>query len=758
MGIGVNLSSEMQMRLKSLFIIIIAILSIFLMQVEMMAGENHETMRPSTEDDQSTPTNIWAMRLAEGVEPEIIAQKHGLEYVGPVGTLKGYHLFRLPSKKARTFEDQALRRDPEILWLEQQYERKRFKRLPADPLFHDQWHLNNSGQSGGTSGMDANVIPAWRSGFLGNDVQIAIVDDGLQHEHPDFQGNYASEDSWNFNDNIPDPSPTDSRDNHGTRVGGVAAARDDGLTCGVGVAYRASLSGIRLIAGPITDFMEAQALIYNYHNNHIFNNSWGPLDDGERLDGPGTLTRLALEDGVTNGRDGLGSIYVWAAGNGLSNNDNVNYDGYANSRYTIAVGAVDHNGKQARYSEPGAAMLITAPSSGDRAKITTTDLLMPYGDTCTSSFGGTSSSAPLVSGIIALMLQANPSLSWRDVQHILVNSAIRNDPQDEDWNQNGAGKWINHKYGFGMVDAARASNLASTWTGSGTTRSFDSGVISVNQPIPDDNPAGVLSSFNVSRDLIVEHVEVIFTATHPWRGDLEIALTSPNGTRSILAEKRWDYNPDYPGWKFMSVRQWGEPSEGIWTLQVADLWEDFSGTFDSWQLILHGTEPKETGSLQVIIEPEKARAEGAQWRRSGTNTWRNSQDTEINVASGTHTVEFTIIPGWNTQSNKNVTIVSEETFELNVTYCENNTQHPISVSSADSNGAVKGQNKYLHNTQVTLKAIPGRGYIFSHWSENGLIVQGARATYTFRATSNRNLVAHFRRVNLPGMLHLLLGK
>lgn len=746
------------MRLKLLFIIIIAILLIFLVQVEMMAGENHETMRPSTEDDQSTPTNIWAMRLAEGVDPESMAQKHGLEYVGPVGTLRGYHLFRLPAPKARTFENEALRRDPEILWMEQQHERKRFKRLPADPLFNDQWHLNNSGQSGGTSGMDANIIPAWNSGFLGNGVQIAIVDDGLQHAHPDFLDNFATEDSWNFNDNISDPSPTDSRDNHGTRVGGVAAARDDGSTCGVGAAYRASLSGIRLIAGPITDSMEAQALTYNYYSNHIFNNSWGPLDDGERLEGPGTLTRLALEDGATNGRDGLGSIYVWAAGNGLVNNDNVNYDGYANSRYTIAVGAVDHNGKQARYSEPGAAMLITAPSSGDRATITTTDLLMPYGDTCTSSFGGTSSSAPLVSGIIALMLQANPTLSWRDVQHILVNSAVRNDPQDQDWSQNGAGKWINHKYGFGMVDAAQSVNLGSTWSGSNISRSFDSGVIFVNQPISDNNPAGISSSFTVSRDLIVEHVEVIFTATHPWRGDLEIALTSPNGTRSMLAEKRWDSNPDYPGWKFMSVRKWGEYSEGTWTLQVADLWEDFSGTFDSWQLILHGTEPKETGSLQVIIEPEKARAEGAQWRRICTDTWRNSQDTEINVPAGDHMVEFTIIPGWNTQNNENVTIVSDKTFKLNVMYLENNTQYPISVSSADSNGRVEGENKYLHNTLVTLKAIPDAGYVFSHWTENGLNVKGAKATYTFRATSNRNLVAHFRKVHLHGMLHILLGK
>ena len=66
------------------------------------------------------------------------------------------------------------------------------------------------------------------------------------------------------------------------------------------------------------------------------------------------------------GRGGLGNIYTWAAGNGLTNDDNVNYDGYANSRYTIAVGAIDHNGNQSFYSEPGSPMLVTSYSNGGR--------------------------------------------------------------------------------------------------------------------------------------------------------------------------------------------------------------------------------------------------------------------------------------------------------------------------------------------------------------------------------------------------------
>ena len=96
-------------------------------------------------------------------------------------------------------------------------------------------------------------------------------------------------------------------------------------------------------------------------------------------------------------------------------------------------------------------------------------------------------------------------------------------------------------------------------------------------------------SVHIPRDFKVEHVQVIFTATHPYRGDLEITLTSPDGPPSILAQKHADSNPDYPGWTFLSVRHWGESSQGG-TLQVADAWEMDTGTFDSWQLILHGAE------------------------------------------------------------------------------------------------------------------------------------------------------------------------
>jgi subtilisin family serine protease len=551
---------------------------------------------------------MWAIRLGAGSDARGFARRHGLKYIKPLGILEGFHLVRLPAAAARGFDPSRLRSLPSVQWIERQYRRMRFKRQPIDPLFENQWHLENTGQSGGTAGVDVNAVPAWNLGLSGGGVQIAVVDDGLAHTHPDLCGNYRAEDSWDFNGDDPDPAPDPSRDVHGTAAAGVAAAAANG-SCGVGSAWGAGLSGIRLIAAPTTDAEEALALTYNVNHNDIYSCSWGPQDDGRRLEGPGELTRTALAAGVQEGRRGLGSIYVWAAGNGASRLDNVNYDGYANSRFTIAVGAVDHNGVKADYSEPGASMLVTAPSSGAGAGITTTDLAGGYGynagGDCTDQFGGTSSSAPLVAGVVSLMLEENPGLTWRDVQHILVRAAVKTDPDEDGWVQNGAGFWVNHNYGFGLVDAERAVSLASSWEGAAGAVSFDSGEIRVDAPVPADDWAA--DTFYVGESIQLEHVAVFFSASHSYRGDLAVVLTSPDGTESILAESRLDDNADYDGWKFTSVRHWGEGSRGVWTLAVIDEYpQEDSGTWESWRLVLNGTEqesvPLSPGIRMLLLD------------------------------------------------------------------------------------------------------------------------------------------------------------
>jgi subtilisin-like proprotein convertase family protein/REP element-mobilizing transposase RayT len=584
-------------------------------------------------------TDTWAVQISPGTDPDQLALQMGAQNLGQIGSLTNYYLFRIPgSASEATAMADVFAASSQVVSFEQQVARQQNKRVITDPVYLDQWHLAS-----------ANVEPAWNAGFTGTGVTIAVVDDGLQHTHPDLSAQYVPALSYDFNDGDSDPEDSLGHlDYHGTASAGTAAADNNGnidpRSCGVGVAYDSGLSGLRLIAAPVTDAQEAAALNFGMNPaspgadfNSIYSNSWGPAGNmTEPLAGPGPLTLAALRNGVTTGRGGKGSIYVWAAGNGLLFKDNVNYDGYANSRYTIAVGAVDDLGEQASYSEPGAAMLVTAPSGSEfRPGIVTTDLLGNWGysfDTdCTegnfggTTTGGTSASAPLVSGVVALMLDANPNLGWRDVQNILARTAVQNDPTDTEtipdpidpvnappitvstWVTNGAGLHVNHKYGFGLVDAGAAVAMANPATYVNLLRpvSLPSGIIPVNLEVPDLNADpfgdGVVSEFVVTRNITLEHVEVVFNASDipctdirpvncgGFRGDLKVVLTSPSGVQSVLSEWHDDPENDYVGWKFMTIRNWGEMSAGIWTLKVTDTSGVGFSTFDSWQLILHGT-------------------------------------------------------------------------------------------------------------------------------------------------------------------------
>src|SRR6185369_7014505 len=182
-----------------------------------------------------------------------------------------------------------------------------------------------------------------------------------------------------------------------------------------GVAYEATLAGLRLIAAPTTDETDASALLSNNQAIHIKNNSWGPPDDAADLYGIEPLTEAALATGTETGRGGRGTIYVFAAGNGLENNDNANNNAYNNSIYTISVGAINDLGLQTSYSTPGACVGISAPSVDvNRPGIATTDLTGSSGYNTsqttldfankdyTDIFGGTSASTPMISGVIAL--------------------------------------------------------------------------------------------------------------------------------------------------------------------------------------------------------------------------------------------------------------------------------------------------------------------------------------------------------------------
>jgi kexin len=228
-----------------------------------------------------------------------------------------------------------------------------------DPIFDKQWHLFNAVQVG----HDVNVTDVWLQGITGFNATVAIVDDGLDMYSDDLKDNYFAEGSYDFNDHKLEPKPELPDDRHGTRCAGEVSAVKNNV-CGLGVAYNSKVAGIRILSKLVTDADEAIAMNYAYQQNQIYSCSWGPPDDGKTMDAPGILIKKAMVNGVQNGRQGKGSIYVFASGNGASNGDNCNFDGYTNSIYSITVGAVDRKGLHPYYSEKCSAQLVVTYSSG----------------------------------------------------------------------------------------------------------------------------------------------------------------------------------------------------------------------------------------------------------------------------------------------------------------------------------------------------------------------------------------------------------
>jgi len=480
--------------------------------------------------------------------------------------------------------------------------------MPNDTLIGKQWHLKRSGTA--AAGTDVNIEAIWNypnAGSRGAGVRIGIVDDGLQTGHPDLAANVDTLNDKDWNGNDADPNPG-SGDDHGTACAGNAAARGNNNLGVSGSAPEATLVGMRLIAASVTDAQEAEAMAYLPNLIEIKSNSWGPSDTGKILAAPGPLTLAALASSTTSGRNGKGNIFLWAGGNGGAVGDNSNYDGYANSIHTIAIGATDSTGARAYYSERGSNLVVCAPSSGG-LDITTTDRTGTVGYNTSSSanggdyandFGGTSSSTPTAAGIVALMLEKNPNLGWRDVQEILIRSATKFRPTDADWINNGAGIPFNHNFGAGLINATAAVNMAATWANLATATSTTSTQSSLTAAIPDNNATGITRTFDLSASkLRVEHVTVRLSINHTSRGNLEITLTSPTGMASKLSELHSDSNDNYSNWTFSSVRHWGENSGGTWSLKISDR----STSGNSTGGTLTAVELKVFGAPAAVVNP-----------------------------------------------------------------------------------------------------------------------------------------------------------
>ncbi|XP_019748233.1 proprotein convertase subtilisin/kexin type 7 [Hippocampus comes] len=584
------------------------------------------------------PGQSWAVRLhadphhedeLECEELDVIAnqvaEQAGLHNRGQIGHLEGHYLLCSSHPGANVWRNnlhpgKVLANHPNVLWYSQERVLSRSKRSMAfnDPHYPKQWHLHN----GVNKDMDINVTGVWEHNITGQGVTVVVVDDGVQHTHKDLEPNYSPEGSYDLNSNDPDPMPhpdVHSDNHHGTRCAGEIAAVPNNSFCAVGVAYGSKVAGIRVLDGPLTDSLEAIAFNKHYQVNDIYSCSWGPDDDGHTVDGPHPLGKAALQHGVIAGRRGFGSIFVVASGNGGQYNDNCNYDGYANSIYTITIGAVDENGRMPFYAEECASMLaVTFSSGGNKLRsIVTSDWFMQQGTGCTESHTGTSAAAPLAAGMVALMLQVRPCLGWRDVQHIIAFTATKCD-NSSDWRENGAGFHHSHQHGFGLLNAWKLVNAAKVWEPVPFLVSYQSSVFKEKVSIP-SYPKELVRTWTVTAaDLALsgmrtlEHVAVTVTITHPCRGNLEIVLFCPSGIPSVIGARRAidRDSAGYQDWTFSTVRCWGERADGQYYLKLSDHKEPSSqqcasvGELKQWKLTLYGSSLtfKDVKDRQMLVK------------------------------------------------------------------------------------------------------------------------------------------------------------
>ena len=420
---------------------------------------------------------------------------------------------------------------------------------PSDPLYVSQWHLAQIGSLGMLGGPNLGIERIW-SQFTGAGVRVGIWDDGVQSTHWDLVSNYYSSLHITVLSLLNNGQPLTSTNGHGTSVGGLIGA-DNNNRGGVGVAFDASLTGVRIFGG--ADDINLQWLRYlitleSVLRFDITNHSYGAYPSFS------VMEDVALfEDSARLGRGGLGTVTVKAAGNhGVDGNG----DALDSSRHTISVAATDANGFSASYSAYGAHILISAPAGA-----VTTDLLgngtgydgLLNGD-YTAGFGGTSAAAPITSGVIALMLQANRLLGWRDVQDILVHSAVGagslyggvasstdsfvwKSNRDTDWN--GGGLFYSQDYGYGMLNAYNATRMSEVWSlfNPVAATSANERVARVSQQALGLNLTdnGVLSyQLNFTQDLRVEHIGLTLGLQHDDFREMEVWLRSPAGSTFMI--------------------------------------------------------------------------------------------------------------------------------------------------------------------------------------------------------------------------------
>lgn len=522
----------------------------------------------------------------------------------------------------------------------------------TEPLYPFQWALNFAASFFKSfpdvfdlaNGSDLNVETVHQTGIKGQGVNVLVLDDGVDIHHEDLKPNVNPAMTYNFGDGSTDPTPPLDEPNketaHGTHVAGIIAAAQNSLGV-MGIAPRATLGGSRFIEVDNADELIAYGGANWSRNAHLINASYGnnPSLPPEYTDENKATIGLR---GLPKLRDGKGTIFLKAAGNefrssdggrlcpfqfrGIFSCDNTVHDTESLEPNVINVAAVNAKGIRSSYSSASSMIWISGlggeyATGGDYGEknggglfygptIFSTDLrscdrgYAYTGATGTSRFSqgltsdnqncdyshlnGTSAATPTLSGVTALILQANPNLTWRDVREILRRTAKRIDPDygskekranavdlttgaftddvadigvvdgatsarlDLGWVRNQAGYWHSNWYGFGLADAQKAVDMAKEYA-KGTYRSLPAEIDIASDKLPfTPLVPGTISYGKVSK--IGEFVSTDSSAIDQFQiqlsGDLCVGsvgfyVKSARGTWSILSQPYnvWYQNP-----------------------------------------------------------------------------------------------------------------------------------------------------------------------------------------------------------------------
>lgn len=529
-----------------------------------------------------------------------------------------------------------------------------------DPLLKYAWHIDNYGQTvfaqtPAIAGFDLNLSETWTEQIYGNGVNVQISDDGLEDTHEDLKDNFSyNNQSKNYTTAAPYTSNTSaplmSDDNHGTCVAGLVAAVGWNGVGSRGVAPKAKLTIVNFLSSAVT-ITNALKLDQTQGSFDISNMSWGTTQDTVYTLSPAYNTQV--KSMITTGRSNKGTIFVKAAGNDFAVEcngmtatyciGNSNFDTDNVLPYIITVGALNAEGVSSSYSSTGSNLwvssfggefgidtpaMITSDRSGCTRGYSTSSATTSFekgtnseNASCnyTSTFNGTSSAAPVLSGVIALLLEANPALTWREVKYVLAKSATADAYAtgaiahplgsglpggyvwEQKWITNGAGFKFHNWYGFGRVNVDGAIALAKTAKttpidlGTYTESNWDVADVhtGLNLAIPDNSAAGVTDTINVATNLKIEGVQIRVAITHADISELALELTSPSGTKSIIVNARNSLTglSDYVEETFLSNAFYQENSVGNWTLKVVDGKAGTTGTVTAFKLNFVGGTP-----------------------------------------------------------------------------------------------------------------------------------------------------------------------